>query len=221
MCHQRKLPENEVIGQFNLGFIITKLGPHLFIIDQHASDEKYNYEQLQQNTKLQIQKLLRPKPLELSAADEMVIMENIDIFRMNGFDFEIDETRQITKRIAMTSYPFSQGAEFGLRDIQELIFLLNESPAGVVVRLARVSQVFASKACRSSIMVGDKLAHSTMRQVIEHMSTMTNPWSCPHGRPTMRHLIDLDRLSVLVKNTKDSKLKSCPTPATHLDDLFR
>lgn len=49
----------KVIGQFNLGFIITKINSHLFIIDQHASDEKYNYEDLQHNTKLQIQRLLR------------------------------------------------------------------------------------------------------------------------------------------------------------------
>lgn len=33
----------EIIGQFNLGFIITKLNVTLFIVDQHATDEKYNF----------------------------------------------------------------------------------------------------------------------------------------------------------------------------------
>lgn len=50
--------EMEIIGQFNLGFIITKLKSDLFMIDQHATDEKYNFEMLQRNTVLQGQKLI-------------------------------------------------------------------------------------------------------------------------------------------------------------------
>lgn len=53
----------EIIGQFNLGFIIVKLDNSncndLFIIDQHASDEKYNFETLQHHTKIQSQRLIR------------------------------------------------------------------------------------------------------------------------------------------------------------------
>ena len=49
----------EVIGQFNLGFIIAKLCNDLFIVDQHASDEKYNYERLQRDTVLQQQRLIK------------------------------------------------------------------------------------------------------------------------------------------------------------------
>lgn len=48
----------DIVGQFNLGFIIAKLNSDLFIIDQHASDEKYNFEMLQQHTVLQGQKLI-------------------------------------------------------------------------------------------------------------------------------------------------------------------
>jgi DNA mismatch repair protein PMS2 len=50
----------QVIGQFNLGFIIGLLdGYDLFIIDQHAADEKYNFETLQATTRLDGQKLIR------------------------------------------------------------------------------------------------------------------------------------------------------------------
>lgn len=48
----------KVIGQFNLGFIITKLEDDLFIIDQHATDEIYNFETLQKTTELTSQKLV-------------------------------------------------------------------------------------------------------------------------------------------------------------------
>lgn len=48
-----------IIGQFNHGFIITKLNSDLFIIDQHATDEKYNFEQLQATTVLEHQVLVK------------------------------------------------------------------------------------------------------------------------------------------------------------------
>lgn len=48
-----------VLGQFNLGFIITSLDEHdLYIVDQHAADEKYNFETLQLTTHLTTQKLI-------------------------------------------------------------------------------------------------------------------------------------------------------------------
>ena len=45
--------------KFNLGFIIAQLGDDLFIVDQHATDEKYNYEMLQANTVIQSQTLIQ------------------------------------------------------------------------------------------------------------------------------------------------------------------
>lgn len=45
------------------------------------------------------------------------------------------------------------------------------------------------------------------------MSTMDNPWSCPHGRPTIRHLIDLDQIPLLKSKLQKKKAKSdVPTP---------
>lgn len=51
--------EMTVIGQFNKGFIVTKLKDDLFLIDQHASDEKYNFEMLQLNTVVDSQVLVK------------------------------------------------------------------------------------------------------------------------------------------------------------------
>ena len=50
----------KVLGQFNLGFIIAKLDNDLFIIDQHASDEKFNQDQ-QRNTTIKSQRLIVPQ----------------------------------------------------------------------------------------------------------------------------------------------------------------
>ena len=57
-----------VLGQFNRGFIIAKLRADLFIIDQHACDEKYNFETMQDTTKLHTQRMVNSMPLEVHFA---------------------------------------------------------------------------------------------------------------------------------------------------------
>ncbi|KAM9179368.1 mismatch repair endonuclease PMS2 [Mergus octosetaceus] len=184
----------EIIGQFNLGFIIAKLNSDLFIIDQHATDEKYNFEMLQQHTVLQGQKLIVPQNLNLTAVNETVLIENLEIFRKNGFDFVINEDAPVTQRVKLISLPTSKNWTFGPQDIDELIFMLSDCP-GVMCRPSRVRQMFASRACRKSVMIGTALNIQEMRKLITHMGEIEHPWNCPHGRPTMRHIVSLDLIS--------------------------
>ncbi|XP_056286683.1 mismatch repair endonuclease PMS2 isoform X1 [Pseudoliparis swirei] len=186
--------EMEVIGQFNLGFIITKLNRDIFMIDQHASDEKYNFEMLQQHTVLQGQKLIIPQKLHLTAVSENVLLENIEIFRKNGFEFLVNEDAQVMERVKLVSLPTSKNWTFGPADIEELIFMLSDSP-GVMCRPSRVRQMFASRACRKSVMIGTALSVGEMKKLLVHMGEINHPWNCPHGRPTMRHLANLDIIS--------------------------
>ncbi|CAM9515028.1 unnamed protein product [Bubo scandiacus] len=184
----------EIIGQFNLGFIIAKLNSDLFIIDQHATDEKYNFEMLQQHTVLQGQKLIAPQNLNLTAVNETVLIENLEIFRKNGFDFVINENAPVTQRVKLISLPTSKNWTFGPQDIDELIFMLSDCP-GVMCRPSRVRQMFASRACRKSVMIGTALNVQEMRKLVTHMGEIEHPWNCPHGRPTMRHVVSLDLIS--------------------------
>ncbi|NXX37814.1 PMS2 endonuclease, partial [Tricholaema leucomelas] len=184
----------EIIGQFNLGFIIAKLNSDLFIIDQHATDEKYNFEMLQQHTVLQGQKLIAPQDLNLTAVNETVLIENLEIFRQNGFDFVINENAPVTQRVKLVSLPTSKNWTFGPQDIDELIFMLSDCP-GVMCRPSRVRQMFASRACRKSVMIGTALNMQEMRKLITHMGEIEHPWNCPHGRPTIRHIVSLDLIS--------------------------
>lgn len=56
---QEHFTQMRVVGQFNLGFAICLLGSDLFILDQHACDEKYNFEVLQETTTIHQQPLVR------------------------------------------------------------------------------------------------------------------------------------------------------------------
>ncbi|XP_042870177.1 mismatch repair endonuclease PMS2-like [Penaeus japonicus] len=184
----------EILGQFNLGFIIARLGSDLFIIDQHATDEKYNFETLQATCTIQNQRLIAPQQLELTAANETVLLDNLEIFLKNGFEFKIDEEKPMGQRVSLISMPHSKGWEFGRDDIDELIFMLSDAP-GVMCRPTRVRAMFASRACRKSIMIGTALTKAQMQKLVCHMGEINQPWNCPHGRPTMRHLINLDMVT--------------------------
>uniref|UniRef100_K3WIM5 MutL C-terminal dimerisation domain-containing protein n=1 Tax=Globisporangium ultimum (strain ATCC 200006 / CBS 805.95 / DAOM BR144) TaxID=431595 RepID=K3WIM5_GLOUD len=191
----------QVLGQFNLGFIIGKLDDDLFIIDQHASDEKFNYETLQQTTVLHQQPLVRPLPLELTAGEEMVILDHLDVFAKNGFTFLVQKDAPATKKLKLLSLPFTKHTQFGVEDIRELASLLMDTPTNAAsIRLPKVMAMFASRACRSSIMIGTALHKDEMQKIVRNLSGLEQPWNCPHGydfsafRPTLRHLMDLRQL---------------------------
>ncbi|GFV00701.1 mismatch repair endonuclease PMS2 [Trichonephila clavipes] len=99
--------------QFNLGFIITRLNEDLFIIDQHATDEKYNFEQLQKETVLETQLLLQPQDLNLTAVTETILIDSLHVFEMNGFKFKINEAKPSGQRVQLVSVPVSRNWSFG------------------------------------------------------------------------------------------------------------
>ncbi|KAI7491985.1 DNA mismatch repair protein MutL [Hortaea werneckii] len=196
-----------IIGQFNLGFILAirpasndRDQDELFIIDQHAADEKYNYERLQRTVTLQSQRLVRPKALELTAIEEEIILNNPAVLKANGFEIEtmLDEDSTTGtdpgNRCRLLTLPISGEKTFDVSDLEELLHLLSEAPPGSsdIPRPKKVQRILAMRACRSSIMVGKTLTMRDMRKVVRHMGEMEKPWNCPHGRPTMRHLAGLD-----------------------------
>ncbi|KAL1842616.1 hypothetical protein VTJ49DRAFT_4664 [Mycothermus thermophilus] len=200
-----------IVGQFNLGFILavreaaasqdedadhTADDDELFIIDQHASDEKYNFERLQATTTVQSQRLVQPKTLELTALEEEIILEHIPQLERNGFQVAVDTSgaKPVGQRVQLLSLPLSRETTFSVADFEELVFLLGDNPTSspsTVPRPSKVRKMFAMRACRSSIMIGRALSARQMARVVRHMGEMDKPWNCPHGRPTMRHLCGL------------------------------
>jgi DNA mismatch repair protein PMS2 len=186
----------KLVGQFNLGFILVSLSKdgcnNLFIIDQHASDEKYNFERLITNFEINYQSLVQPQTVELSIIDEILVIDNKSVFERNGFKFEIDEEQKCGKRIKLTAIPYSKGHTFNMQDFNELINLLNDNGNNRDIKCQKIRSLCAMKACRSLIMIGQSLLENTMTRVVENLSKLNKPWNCPHGRPTMRHLIELN-----------------------------
>lgn len=195
-----------IIGQFNLGFILAMRPAsqdqdqdELFIIDQHAADEKYNYERFSRTITLQSQRLVQPKTLDLTAVEQEVVLNHSDALKANGFEVEITSTDNedpeneevtTTRTCRLLTLPTSHTTTFDLSDLSELLYLLSDAPtsSSVIPRPKKVQRMLAMRACRSSIMVGKVLTLKQMERVVRHMGEMEKPWNCPHGRPTMRHL---------------------------------
>eukprot|EP00536_Pseudo-nitzschia_multiseries_P010332 jgi/Psemu1/242883/estExt_Genewise1.C_3110001 len=192
----------KVIGQFNLGFILAICPQnHLWILDQHACDEKYNFEQLCKTTVLHVQPLIRPLPLELTPSEEACVLDHRDIFATNGFKFEFDPGAPIRHRLSLTSLPHSGAREgrkavgFGPADVSTLCAVLTEGTTRdnanadrLLTRLPKAVAMFASRACRTSIMIGTALSQKEMAAIVKKLSATDSPWNCPHGRPTMPHV---------------------------------
>lgn len=202
-----------IIGQFNLGFILAVRPPtpsspsaELFIIDQHASDEKYNFERFSATTVLVSQRLVHPHPLELTAVEQELILSNTPSLTANGFVVERsspapeDDEIDAHPRFSLTSLPMSKEVTFTPLDLSELLALIMDNPPSSslttsqhIPRPSKIRKLLASRACRSSVMIGKTLKVGKMEEIVKHMGSMDKPWSCPHGRPTMRHLYGLEK----------------------------
>uniref|UniRef100_A0A915JX10 Mismatch repair endonuclease PMS2 n=1 Tax=Romanomermis culicivorax TaxID=13658 RepID=A0A915JX10_ROMCU len=196
----------QVVGQFNAGFIlaIQPATEDLFIIDQHASDEKFNFELQQMSETVIGQKLVIPQTLaDVSPCELNIIADNLHVFRRNGFEFLFNYSND-SSEVKLSAIPSSGKDNANWKnDLNYLIKMQNDFP-GTFCRPPSVRALFASKACRKSVMIGHILNRDQMKRIVSNMAEIDQPWNCPHGRPTMRHLLCLKGL--LLRNGNEKML---------------
>lgn len=117
-----------------------------------------------------------PKPLQLTAANESLLLDKLEIFNKNGFKFKINEEAEATKKISLTAIPVSKNYVFGKDDIDEMLFMLQDDTNKTTVRPSRLRAMFALRACRKSVMVGRALSRHEMKKLVEHMGKIEQPW---------------------------------------------
>jgi DNA mismatch repair protein PMS2 len=224
-----------VVGQFNLGFILaSSQNGNMWILDQHACDEKWNFEKLCRETIIHEQTLIAPMALELSPSEETCVLDHMDIFERNGFRFAYDDTKPLRHRLSLISLPHSgardgrKAVQYGTDDVTALCAILGtdedssavlesggtgtdgsgiygnnavrryatgnrngETADKIIARLPKTIAMLASRACRGSVMIGKALSEKEMDKIVKRLAEIEHPWNCPHGRPTMRHVGDL------------------------------
>ena len=153
----------------------------LYIIDQHAAHERIMYEKLLnefKNETVHVQQLLQPLVLDLGQTEYTIAMENLDHFESLGFLVEPFGDRSMILR----GVPFVFGAPDSRSLFLDILDQLEESkPSSYETKLERIMKL----ACTSAIKAGDSVAEIEAKALLNQLEECENPYTCPHGRPTV------------------------------------
>ncbi|MEA5026856.1 MAG: DNA mismatch repair endonuclease MutL [Erysipelotrichaceae bacterium] len=182
-----QFPIMSVIGQFHGNYILAESIDGLYIIDQHAAQERYNYERFQQlmmNEKTEYQTLLIPLVIEIGS------------YLQSEFDHisEMLQKMHVTVELFGTDSLLCRSVPVWMSDIDVLVFIhdmvdfyqAEQDTSLLAVRKAAL----ASLACHASVKFNQHLNLDEMKEVILHLQKCENPFNCPHGRPTFIHLTE-------------------------------
>ncbi len=174
------LEELRVIGQVSKMYIIAEKGEDLVLIDQHAAHERILYEQVIRMKKPRVQELITPITIELSPKEKVLMEDYIPYLEEYGFG--ISEFGDNTFVVTFVPDVFGQ-----LEHPEFIHDIINDLLAsGKVKKETGISEkVSKTLACRAAIKGGAACSLRQMEELIEQLKKAENPYSCPHGRPTI------------------------------------
>lgn len=162
-------------------YIIAENEDGMYIIDQHAAAERINYEKVLKSLKekLVIVDLLIPIKIELSANEFLIIRENFSLLEEYGFKMEEFGINTIIVR-SHPSWISDEVAEECIRKVVDIIITKEAFDFDLFVwRMA------ATMACRMSIKANDYISYDDQLFLLDTLRKCENPFTCPHGRPTI------------------------------------
>ena len=176
------LLEARIIGVAFATYILLEVGKNLILLDQHAAHEKILFEKLLKEKKqnesksIRSQVLLVPVIMTLPPADMLFLDEVHTIMQNAGFVFESMGGREVILReVADVSQSFLPESAFR----NALDSLKTEIPKTDEALLL----LLATSACKAAVKGHDRLDDLEIRQLINDLSGLNNPYHCPHGRP--------------------------------------
>lgn len=183
----------QVLGQVNLTYILAQSRHALFLVDQHAAHERVNFEKLMKsfkNNQFEVQNYLLPLNIDFET-DKFEALLNlqgnlkkigIEIEQAGPTTISVNSAPTLVKEKAlveiltkMAEDAFDQGDSYSLEK--------------------RISDVFATMACHSSVRAGQSLSNEEMKELLIKMDEFPLSSFCPHGRPVFKQLSfrELDR----------------------------
>lgn len=186
------LPELYPLGQFHGTYILAQNDHGLYLIDQHAAQERIVYEQLAEkahSVKTTRQPLLIPltlhlHPKEASLLAELWALRKEEILQIG---LELEPFGQHT--FLVRSYPSwipSAEEDYWLQELfhRLLTAAANTEPARVEIRDVW-DELLKSIACKSAIKANRHLRPEEIVQLLDDLRRTRQPYTCPHGRPVL------------------------------------
>ena len=188
----RTLPDLKVLAQIFKTYILSEADNKLFLIDQHAAAERYNYEKLQREfieRKNYKKQMLIPLMFDFSVEEAAEVRDNLEKFEELGIIFE---------EFGDNSYVVREFPGWIEEDEEQMIKIIVEK----VLRNNNITfnelrnDAIAMASCKMSIKANQVLTDVEMKKVISDLYECKNPFTCPHGRPiiTKMEKKDLEKM---------------------------
>lgn len=169
------------VGTIFATYILGVSDDTFYMIDQHAAHERIFYEKLTREFYGQqkaSQTIAIPIKIDVSHAVKNRESEWIGFLRSIGF--EIEEFGP--KNYAVKAFPMYMNYEEAEAFLSDFFDSLDEPGA---FRDKRTADKIITRACKSAVKANDKLDAAEVSQLIRDLASAANPFSCPHGRPTI------------------------------------
>lgn len=178
-------PNMIVLAQMHKCYILAQGDNGLYIIDQHAAQERYHYEEIQ-------------KALLHGVKDKQDLLVPIMIESTNRAVQQADAINALLEELGIHLEVFGENSfvvrslPIWVTDVEEEKFLQDMIDIYLKNEEVNIEQLrrlaLASMACHSSIRFNRTLTMQEMEQVIEDLRKCEQPFHCPHGRPTLIEL---------------------------------
>lgn len=171
-----------IIGQVFETYWLIEFENKLLMIDQHAAHEKVNYERLMKQfheKNVVSQSLMPPVVVSLSAREESVLNENMEVFSELGFEIESFGGSEYALRSVPADLYGCEEKEMFLEVLDQL------AEGGNFGGIRVVEEKIASMSCKAAVKGNNCLSLQEAEALIDELLTLENPYNCPHGRPTI------------------------------------
>ena len=168
-------------GVVLMTYIVAENEDGMYLIDQHAAAERINYENILKKLKAKpiIVDLLIPIKIELRPEEFLLIKERFDILKQYGFDIDEFGDNCVVVRTHPNWIPDDKSDEI-IRKIVDIIVEKGEFDFDKFVW-----RMVATTACRMSVMANTYISKDEEEWILENIRYCDNPFTCPHGRPTI------------------------------------
>ncbi len=183
LIDDKPLKEYTILGQVFDTYWLISQGDNLFLMDQHAAHEKINYERFLKAYKndyvADTQYMDPPMLIGLTRNERESLDENMDLFVKIGF--EIDDFG--SDSIAIRGVPMELFSNTEEEMFKRLLFEVHEysarkDPEAILEKLASMS-------CKAAIKGNTRVNEAEIKNIMNELMTLDNPYNCPHGRPTL------------------------------------
>ncbi|AFZ73873.1 DNA mismatch repair endonuclease MutL [Natronobacterium gregoryi] len=179
------LPPLRVLGQFGDTYIVCETPDGLALIDQHAADERVNYERLQEAfaSDPPAQALAEPVELELTAAEAEAFAGYSEALERLGFY----ANRVDDRTVAVTTVPAVLEETLEPEHLRDVLtsFVEGDREAGAETVDALADEFLGDLACYPSVTGNTSLTEGSVVDLLAALDDCENPYACPHGRPVI------------------------------------